>query len=171
MTSGMPRGGSVLVPWVLLVTAALPSPAGAQRRDTGFAADWTALMALAPGDKVRVWIKREARVTGVLTEYHPPDSLSVERSLDFFHLSPPRQYDVYWIDVRRIDVPHGRDLLGGAARGVGAAVGVGLSISFLCTALGGDQCGVLRWSLRAAPATVPMGVAWGFFSTRWRRVY
>ncbi len=48
---------------------------------------------------------------------------------------------------------------------------VGLSISLLCTAFGGDQCGVARWSVKAAPYTIPLGLVWGFFATRWQRVY
>jgi hypothetical protein len=171
MAPSRPLDGSAIVLWVLFVATALPPAASGQRRGNAFAADWAALLALAPGDKVRVWIKREARVTGILTEYHPPDSLRVDRSPDFLHLSLPRHYDLYWIDVGRIDVPHGRDLLGGTLRGVGSAVGVGALISLGCTAAGGQQCGVARWSVKAAPLAIPAGFVWGFFSTKWKRVY
>ena len=153
---------------VLVLAGAAPASGMAQRRGTAFTADPPFL---APGDKVRVWIKRGPRVTGVLTRYDAPDSLTVERSQFFLDPLPPRVYSLYWIDVRRIDVPHGRDLLGGTLGGAGAAVGVGLSISLLCTAFGGDQCGVARWSVKAAPYTIPLGLVWGFFATRWQRVY
>jgi len=160
------RSAIVLSVFLLIVTSAVR--ATAQRRDSGFAADPPFL---APGDKVRIWIKRGPRVTGVLTRYDAPDSLTLERSQFLLNPLAPRVYSLYWIDVRRIDVPHGRDLLGGALRGVGAAVAVGALISLGCSAEGGERCGVARWSVRAAPFTIPPGLVWGFFATRWRRVY
>jgi hypothetical protein len=168
MASSRRRGRSVIVLWVVLLVVTTAARATAQRRDAGFGAEPPFL---APGDRVRVWIKRGPRVTGVLTRYDAPDSLTVERSQFFLNPLPPRVYSLYWIDVRRIDVPHGRDLLGGALRGVGAAVAVGAFISLGCTAEGGQRCGVARWSVKAAPFTIPLGFAWGFFATRWRRVY
>jgi len=153
---------------VLWLAGAGPASGAAQRRGVAFAADPPFL---TPGDRVRVWIKRGPRVTGVLTRYDAPDSLTVERSQFFLNPLPPRVYALYWIDVRRIDVPHGRDLLGGAARGVGAAIAAGAFISLGCTAEGGRRCGVARWSVKAALFTIPPGLVWGFFATRWRRVY
>jgi len=168
MAPSRPLDGSIIVLWTLFVAAALPAGGAAQRRDSGFAADPPFL---APGDKVRIWIKRGPRVTGVLTRYDAPDSLTLERSQFLLNPLAPRVYSLYWIDVRRIDVPHGRDLLGGALRGVGAAVAVGALISLGCSAEGGERCGVARWSVKAAPFTIPLGLVWGFFATRWRRVY
>ena len=153
---------------VILLAGAAPASSVAQRAGTAFAADPPFL---APGDKVRIWIKRGPRVTGVLTRYDAPDSLTLERSQFFLNPLPPRVYSLYWIDVGRIDVPHGRDILGGALGGVGFAVGVGTIISLGCSAEGGQGCGVARWSVKAAPFTIPLGLVWGFFATRWRRVY
>src|ERR1043166_2932783 len=51
---------------VILLAGAAPASIVAQRAGTAFAADPPFL---APGDKVRIWIRRGPRVTGVLTRY------------------------------------------------------------------------------------------------------
>ena len=134
---------------------------------------------LATGDRVRLWIVPGIRVTGTLVSYSP-DTLSVDGSQAKgipllgrpLELPQTRRYDLNWVDVRRIDVPNGRNVWGGIGGGVAGAVFTGALISLGCTAAGGHtDCGVVRWTLRAAPITVPIGAVIGFFSTRWQRVY
>lgn len=151
---------------------AMAATAGAQRAPSD-------QPGLAAGDRVRMWIVPGLRVTGILVSYSP-DALAVEgrqgegipllgRPLMF---PPTQRYDLSWVDVRRIDVPDGRNVLGGVGGGLAGAVFMGALISLGCTAEGGhSECGVLHWTLRAAPFTVPLGAVFGFFSTRWRRVY
>jgi hypothetical protein len=151
------------------------TPAVAQRsRPVGGPPD------LSPGDRVRVWAFPGPRITGILTAY-TPDSLSI-----FGHEGegipvigrvafppPTRRYDLYWVNVRRIDVPHGRDVIRGIGGGVAGALVTGAMVSALCTGFGGQhsQCGFWRWSARSAVFTIPLGAVIGFLSTRWKRVY
>ena len=136
---------------------------------------------LSPGDRVRVWAFPGPRVTGTLVVYSP-DLLAMDgtereglpllsRPLFF---PETRHYEFDWVKVRRIDVPNGRDVVRGIGGGVAGALFTGGMISGLCTIFGGrnnPECGVLKWSARAAPIMIPLGTVIGFFSTRWKRVY
>lgn len=135
---------------------------------------------LAPGDRVRIWPVDEYRIVGTLVTYVPDEALSVDGSVVPFGfpslwrtISPEqRLYDFDWVAIRRIDVPNGRDLLHGVFVGVGGAVLAGAFMSALCHGLArGQECGLKRWTLKAAVLTVPIGAAVGFLTTRWKRVY
>jgi len=80
---------------------------------------------------------------------------------------------VYWPDIGRIDVPHGRNTLGGLGLGAGVAAGTVLTISFYCKIWAGEHCMSQAWQLsrRVVYIAIPAGAVWGFFSTRWKRVY
>ncbi len=60
---------------------------------------------------------RDVRLTGTLVAYRPLDSLRVARTRPaaLFSMTPERT--VYWSSVGQIDVPNGRNTLGGAAGG------------------------------------------------------
>ena len=136
---------------------------------------------LAPGDRVRVlirppWYVRtrgpSPRITGELIDYAPLDSLTIRRT----GLRVPWQPEigtVYWPDIGRIDVPHGRNTLGGLGLGAGVAAGTVLTISFYCKIWAGEHCMSQAWQLsrRVVYIAIPAGAVWGFFSTRWKRVY
>jgi len=151
-----------------------------------FAARFEAAPLLVPGQRVRVWALepapvlgrggvREARVVGTLMAYHPPDSLIVLRTSVLRSLWGPRERTVYWADLKRMEVPNGRDPLLGVAAGIGAAVAVGLAYSavnhMFCSPL--ENCGrsFLYHTGRAAVVTVPVGLVFGILTTRWKRVY
>ena len=161
-------------------------PAAAQRR-----LPWTdPPPALAFGDRVRVstWeagfpgfraspfaTTREVQLAGTLVAYSPLDSVRVARSgvVGLLWATPERT--VYWSTISQIDVPSGRNTLGGAARGLAGALGIAL-----LGALGERMLGcqydrschnVWKPTARFAVYTVPAGAVYGFFSTRWKRVY
>lgn len=167
-----PLGAAMLAGAVLTA----PRPAVAQRFDH---LD-TPPPNLAPGDRVRVWSVDAPRVTGTLLAYLPNDVLSVDGSVTEgipllsrpLILAEPRRYDFDWVAVRRIDVPNGRDVLHGVALAVGGAVLLGAFASAACHGLArGQGCGLVRWTLKAATISVPLGAVVGFLSTRWKRVY
>jgi len=172
---------------LLLVGAGLLMLQPARSIGQSFVARSAPVPLLAPGQKVRVWTLeqvtflglptprlRALRIVGTLTEYDPPDSLSLRRTARFIAPWRSREYAASWESVRRIDVPHGRDVLGGTVAGIGAAIGYGLFVSFFqrvfCDA---PSCGrgVLTYSARAAVVTIPAGALAGLFTTRWKRVY
>lgn len=137
---------------------------------------------LAPGQRVRVWTwessfgrPRDVRLTGTLVAYAPLDSLRVARTgpTALFSMSPERT--VYWSSVAQIDVPNGRNTLGGAAGGLAGAFGVALLAALVAKGVGcehGNSCpNVWRSTAQISLLTVPAGAVYGFFSTRWRRVY
>ncbi len=162
-------------------------PAAAQRRHL----PWTyPPPGLRPGERVRVWTwepafpafgsspfagSREVRLAGTLVAYSPLDSLRVARTglADLFSMTPERT--VYWSNVAQIDVPNGRNTLGGAAGGLAGAFGVALLASVVAKAFGcdvGNNCpNVWRTTAQVSLVTVPAGAIYGFFSTRWKRVY
>lgn len=127
---------------------------------------------------MRVWAFVGPRVAGTLVTYSP-DSLSLNgtaaEGIPFFtrplFFPETRRYEFDWVNVRRIDVPNGRDVVRGAAGGAGAAFLAGGFISLLCRGARGTDCGWLRWSLPLAVFTVPAGTVLGFFTTRWKRVF
>jgi hypothetical protein len=154
---------------------------------------WTyTIPALGPGDRVRVWAweygpqvypheillgTRPVRVAGEVVFYHAPDSLRVRATglLAPFSVVPERT--IRWDRVARIDRPNGRDVIGGAGRGLGLAFGAALLVGlgermFGC---GHDikvPCGsVWKRTARYSVVTVPVAATLGFFSTRWKRVY
>jgi len=161
-------------------------PAVAQRR-----LPWTAPPpALTFGQRVRVWTwepgfpafgtspfggRREVRLAGTLLAYSPHDSLRIARTgaAALFSLHPERT--VYWSSVTQIDVPNGRNTLGGAAGGLAGAFGVALMFAVVAKAFGcdyGNSCpNVWRMTAQVSLVTVPAGAVYGFFSTRWKRVY
>jgi hypothetical protein len=145
---------------------------------------------LKSGQRVRVWTwestpfvptpwppARTLRMAGTLIAYQPPESLTLRRSGFLSRPSPERERTrtAYWVTVRRIDVPAGRNVLGGAVQGIIGAVGLGLLASGTEWAfcVKHEPCGtpVPKNILRAAAITVPVGLVAGYFSTRWRRVY
>ena len=169
-----------------VVVAAGIESAAAQRR-----LPWTAPPpALALGERVRVstWEPgfpafgsspfagtREVRLAGTLIAYSPLDSVRVARTgaVTLFSTTPERT--VYWSTVSQIDVPNGRNTLAGAAGGLGGAFGLALLGALGERVLGCQyehNCGsVWKATARLALYTVPVGTVFGFFSTRWRRVY
>ena len=172
---------------LLLVGAAVLMLQPARSIGQSFVAHSATAPVLAPGQKVRVWTLEQAtflglptprlqalRFVGTLTAYNPPDSLSLRRTALFVAPWRSREYTARWESVRRIDVPHGRDAVGGTLAGVSAAIGYGLFISFFervfCDA---QSCGrgVLTYGARAAVVTVPAGALAGIFTTRWKRAY
>ena len=152
---------------------------------------WTySVPALGPGDRVRVWAweygpqlrphglllgARETHVVGELVLYHAPDSLRlrVTGPLALFSLVPERT--IMWDRVSRIDTPNGRDVLGGAGRGLATAFGAALMVSLAYHAFGcehANSCGnVWERTARYSIVTIPVGATVGFLSTRWKRVY
>ncbi len=118
---------------------------------------------------------RDVRLTGTLVAYSPLDSLRVARTgpAALFSMTPERT--VYWSSVGQIDVPNGRNTLGGAAGGLGGAFGLALFWAGLAKGFGcevGNSCpNVWRSTARISLLTVPAGAVYGFFSTRWKRVY
>jgi len=161
-------------------------PAVAQRR-----LPWTAPPPpLSLGQRVRVWtwepgyarlgaspfaVPRDVRLTGALVAYSPLDSVRIARTgpVALFSMTPERT--VYWSSVTQIDVPNGRNTLGGAAGGLAGAFGVALLASLVGKAFGcdvGDNCpNVWRTTAQVSVVAVPAGAVYGFFSTRWKRVY
>ena len=152
---------------------------------------WTyPIPALGPGDRVRVWAweygphlrpyslqlgARETHTVGELVLYHAPDSLRLRVTglRAPFALIPERT--IMWEHVSRIDTPNGRDVLGGAARGLATAFGAALMVSLAYHAFGceqGNSCGnVWERTARYSVVTIPVGAVVGFLSTRWKRVY
>jgi len=145
---------------------------------------------LAPGQRVRVWTwepglsvfrsspfagARDVRISGTLVAYSPLDSVRIARTgpVALFSMTPERT--VYWSSVTQIDVPNGRNTLGGAAGGLAGAFGVALLASLVGKAFGcdvGDNCpNVWRTTAQVSVVAVPAGAVYGFFSTRWKRVY
>jgi hypothetical protein len=145
---------------------------------------------LSLGQRVRVWtwdpgytrlgaspfaVPRDVRLTGTLVAYSPLDSVRVARTgpAALFSMTPERT--VYWSSVAQIDVPNGRNTLGGAAGGLAGAFGVALLASVVAKAFGcdvGNNCpNVWRTTAQVSLVTVPGGAVYGFFSTRWKRVY
>jgi len=118
---------------------------------------------------------REVRLAGTLVAYSPLDSVRVAPAgaLALLRVTPVRT--VYWSTVSQIDVPNGRNTLGGAAAGLAGALGIALLGALGERALGceyGNACSnVWRTTARFAVYTVPAGAVYGFFSTRWKRVY
>jgi len=118
---------------------------------------------------------REVRLAGTLVAYSPLDSVRIARTgaAALFSASPERT--VYWSSVAQIDVPNGRNTLDGAARGLGGAFGVALMFNLIGRAFGcnySHNCpNVWRTTAQVAFVTVPAGTIYGFFSTRWKRVY
>jgi hypothetical protein len=171
---------------LLLVLSVLGTSLPAQRR-----LPWTSTVpALSPGDRVRVWAweygpqlrphefvlgTREMRIAGELILYHAPDSVRIRSTglLAPFFMAPERT--IRWDHVSRIDRPNGRDVLGGAGRGLAMAFGAALMVGLAERAFGcqyGDSCGnVWKRTARYSVVTVPAGTALGFFSTKWERVY
>ena len=162
-------------------------PAVAQRR-----LPWTAPPpALTLGQRVRVWTwepaspvfvpspvfgrPRDVRISGTLVAYSPLDSVRISRTgpAALFLTAPERT--VYWSSMAQIDVPNGRNTLGGAAGGLAGAFGVALLGAVVARGLGcehGNSCpNVWRMTARISLVTVPAGAVYGFFSTRWKRVY
>lgn len=115
------------------------------------------------------------RLTGALVAYSPLDSVRIARTgaAALFSANPERT--VYWSSVGQIDVPNGRNTLGGAVGGLGSAFFLALFAALGERALGCEvehMCGsVWRKTARISVVTVPAGVVYGFFSTRWKRVY
>ena len=161
-------------------------PAAAQRR-----LPWTApAPALSLGQRVRVWTwepgfpvfgrspfagPRDVRLVGTLLAYSPLDSVRIARTGPAALFSPNPERTVYWSSVAQIDVPNGRNTLGGAAGGLAGAFGVALFWAVLAKGFGcevGNSCpNVWRSTARISLLTVPAGAVYGFFSTRWKRVY
>lgn len=169
-------GSGLLGVAILAAVLTAPLPAVAQRFDH---LD-TPPPNLAPGDRVRVWSVDAPRVTGTLLAYLPNEALSVDGSVTEgipllsrpLIIAEPRRYDFDWVAVRRIDVPNGRNILHGIALGVGGAVLLGAFASAACHGFArGQECGLVRWTLKAAVLSVPLGTAVGLLSTRWKRVY
>src|SRR2546425_4528693 len=122
---------------VLLFLTSVPPVLGGQRR-----LPWTnEVPTLAPGDRIRVWAweygpqlephrllldAHEVRVVGELLTFDPPNSLRLRPTdlLAPFSVIPERTID--WARISRIDTPNGRDVLRGAAGGVGVAFGLAL---------------------------------------------
>ena len=145
---------------------------------------WTASPPdLSLGERVRVWTwepgpfarPREVRLAGTLVAYSPLDSVRIMRTGPAALFSPHPDRTVYWSSVAQIDVPNGRNTVDGAARGLGGALGLALMFNLLGRAFGcnhSHSCpNVWRTTARAALVTVPAGTVYGFFSTRWKRVY
>ena len=161
-------------------------PAAAQRR-----LPWTdppPLLALGQRVRVSTWepgfqtvgpspfgVPRAVRLVGTLVAYSPLDSIRVVRTGPFAQFSGSPERTVYWSNVSQIDVPNGRNTLGGMAGGLGGALGVALLINLTAHAFGcnyGDNCpNVWTTTARVSLLTVPAGAVYGFFSTRWKRVY
>jgi len=172
---------------LLLVGAAVLILQPARSIGQSFVGRSDAVPLLAAGQKVRVWALeqttflgmptprlRELRIVGTLTDYHPPDSLTLRRTALFVAPWRSREHTARWESIHRIDVPHGRDVPGGVLAGLGIAIGYGLGIAFVervfCDA---EPCGssVLKLTARAAVVTIPAGALAGLFTTRWKRVY
>ncbi len=168
---------------VIVGTASAP----AQRR-----LPWTAPPpTLALGQRVRVatWqagftmfgtrpfpVTREVRLVGTLVAYSPADSVRITPTGPFALLSASQDRTVYWADLSRIDVPNGRNTLDGAARGLAGAFGLALLGNLAAHAFGCDHgnhnCpNVWTTTARISLVSVPVGAVYGFFSTRWKRVY
>ena len=145
---------------------------------------------LTPGQRVRVWTwepgssafapsplarPRPVRLAGTLVAYSPLDSVRIVRTGPTALLSVTPERTVYWSSVAQIDVPNGRNTLGGAAGGVAGAFGVALLWAVVAKSVGcehGDNCpNVWRSTARISLVTVPAGAVYGFLSTRWKRVY
>ena len=118
---------------------------------------------------------REVRLAGTLVAYSPLDSVRVAPTgaIALLRVTPVRT--VYWSTLSQIDVPNGRNTLDGAARGLGGALGVALMFNLVGRAFGcnlSHNCpNVWRTTAQVALVTVPVGTVYGFFSTRWKRVY
>lgn len=161
-------------------------PAVAQRR-----LPWTAPPPLLTlGQRVRVWTwehgfpalgtspfggQREVRLAGMLVAYSPHDSVRIARTGAAALFSPNPERTVYWSSVAQIDVPNGRNTLQGAVGGLGGAFFLALLAALGERALGCQyehMCGsVWRKTARISVVTVPVSAVYGFFSTRWKRVY
>jgi len=119
--------------------------------------------------------EREVRLAGTLVAYSPHDSVRIARTGPAALFSPSRERTVYWSSVAQIDVPSGRNTLDGAASGLGGALGVALMFNLVGRAFGcnySHNCpNVWRTTAQVALVTVPAGAVYGFFSTRWKRVY
>ena len=115
------------------------------------------------------------RLAGTLVAYTPRDSLRIARTGAAALFSPHPERTVYWASVAQIDVPNGRNTLGGAAGGLAGAFGVALLGALFAKGFGceqGNGCpNVWRSTARISLLTVPAGAVYGFFSTRWKRVY
>jgi len=162
-------------------------PAAAQRRHL----PWTYPPPdLTPGQRVRVWTwelgssvfrsspfagPRDVRISGTLVAYSPFDSVRIARTGPGALFSITPQLTMSWSSVTQIDVPNGRNTFGGAAGGLAGAFGVALLASLVGTAFGcdvGNNCpNVWRTTAQVSLVTVPAGAVYGFFSTRWKRVY
>ena len=120
-------------------------------------------------------VTRPVRFTGMLVAYSPLDSVRVARTAFFAQLSASPDRTVYWSDISRIDVPNGRNTLEGAAGGLGGAFGVALLVSLIGHVFGcnySDNCpNIWKTTAQVSLVTVPGGAVYGFFSTRWKRVY
>ena len=118
---------------------------------------------------------REVRLAGTLLAYSPLDSVRIARTGPAALFSPNPERTVYWASVAQIDVPNGRNTLDGAARGLGGAFGLALMFNLIGRAFGcnySHNCpNVWRTTAQVSLVTVPAGAVYGFFSTRWKRVY
>ncbi len=112
---------------------------------------------------------------GTLLAYSPRDSVRIVRTGAGALFLPNSERTVYWSSVAQIDVPNGRNTLGGAAGGLAGAFGAVLLGAALAKGFGcehGNGCpNVWRSTARLSLVTVPAGAVYGFFSTRWKRVY
>ena len=120
---------------------------------------------------------RAARYSGTLTLYQAGDSLALERDKVLFFHPVPEVVRLYWTDVSSIDVPNGRDWLGGALAGAGYALSGALGVAWLCVIAGGEAspdgggCPFWKNAARVALVTVPVGTIIGSQFTRWKPVY
>jgi hypothetical protein len=118
---------------------------------------------------------REVRLAGTLVAYSPLDSVRVARTGPFAQFSASPERTVYWSNVSQIDVPNGRNTLDGMARGLGGAFGLALLANLGAHAFGcnySKNCpNVWKTTAQVSLVTVPAGAVYGFFSTRWKRVY
>jgi hypothetical protein len=151
---------------------------------------------LAIGQKIKVTVAEPVRVTpvfmtrtallprsltGILTAYRPPESITVRSTGWIAGLGPRNERSVDWSAVMGIQVPKRRNALNaveGAIAGFGAAVGFGLSLglfdSVFCGAGGNRYCrdrNAWYYTKRLAPFAIPIGTVAGLLSERWRRVY
>jgi len=144
---------------------------------------------LTPGDRVRIHVReqrsflgmplpilRGAKHKGVLTVYDPEDSVVLERERYLlFHRRPPDLFVAHWDEIQGIDIPDGRDWMGGFFSGVGFALGAGLSLGLMdamvCRPWGGSCFPFWKTVAYTAAVSVPIGVIIGSQSTEWKPIY